>query len=249
MKISGKKIKELRIQKGISQVDMANVAEISRSAYIAFENKDSDTISLKSAIGISQKLGISLYDLFEIETPGTGTSEASVELEQLREKVKELEKRIEEKDLVIQHLQRDNKMLKYENALYRIFNNFIEIIQDELFILGVKEPERTPHPEIRIEGLKEIINSYIKAGYPDKKNILNILFSNIDFIEFIELKTSTKEDFIKECTLYLNKFFKVSETDVEKYVMYNVKTKWDSRVDKITKQLKDDFFNYWRESE
>ena len=127
MKISGKKIKELRIQKGISQVDMANVAEISRSAYIAFENKDSDTISLKSAIGISQKLEISLYDLFEIETPGTGTSEASAELEQLREKVKELEFQLEMKDYVI-------------DSQKAIRTNFIAELVNYIEIKSVKTP-------------------------------------------------------------------------------------------------------------
>jgi transcriptional regulator with XRE-family HTH domain len=249
MESLNERLKKKRKEIGLSQTVVAELAGITQSAYAQIENGNTKSITIEAGKGIAKALGVSFTELFEIEISGTGANESAAELEKLRDLVKEQGKRIEEKDLVIEHLQRDNKWLKYENALYRILNNFIEIIQDELFILGVKEPEREPHTDIRIEGLKEIIDSYIKAGYPDKKSILHILFNNIDFIEFIELKTSSKEDFIKECTLYLNKFFSVSETDVEKFIKYNVKTKWDSRVDKITKQMKDDFFQYWKDSE
>ncbi len=247
MNIPYEKIKSLRIQNGISQVDMANAAFMSRSAYIAFEKNGSENLPLKSAFGLAKALGLSFNELFEVGSLNVSETEDNSKIEILEEQIQNILKRADEREALISHLQRDNSWLRYENALYRIFSNFIEIIKDELLILGVKEPERLPHPDIRLEGLKEIIESFAKAGYPDKKNILRILFENIDFIEFIELKSFDKKEFIKNSTLYINKFMEIDESDVEKFVQLNVQTKWDPKNLMSSEKRRNDFFNYWKD--
>lgn len=70
MELLNEKIKKLRIQKNISQVDMANAAGMSRGAFIAFENgKESVNLSLRAAIEIAKALDVSFNELFEIEAP------------------------------------------------------------------------------------------------------------------------------------------------------------------------------------
>ncbi len=248
MVISSKKIKEQRIQKGISQVDMAKAAGMSRSAYIAFENRNetenkTETLSLTAAFGIAKALGISFNELFEIEVFVTNVSGAAGELEKLQERVKELEKRITEKDNLISLLQNENKWVKYENALNRILKNFTELINDEMYFEKTKDAKRIPIIEFRKENLKEIIDSYVSAGYPDEKDLLKILFTNIYFIQFYENKSASKDEFIKSCALYLNKFFKVDEQAVEKFVKINLITKWDPS----SSFSQNDYFSYWRD--
>lgn len=67
MKIPHEQIKRLRIQKNISQVDMAKAADMSRSAYISFEKNGSENLPLKSAVGIANKLNISFSELFNVD--------------------------------------------------------------------------------------------------------------------------------------------------------------------------------------
>lgn len=75
MNIPFEQIKNERIKKGISQVDMAKAAGMSRSAYVKFENNGSDNLSLKSAIGISEKLNFSFNSLFSIDEKSNERSE------------------------------------------------------------------------------------------------------------------------------------------------------------------------------
>jgi transcriptional regulator with XRE-family HTH domain len=249
METIGEKIRRIRKSKGISQMTVADTCNIKQSSYANIESGKTQNITIEIGKGIAKALDVSFNELFEIEVQGVSGSDVESLLNEKKAKIEDLQKQIEKTDKLNDFLQEENKWLKHENALYRIFRDFFETIQDELFILGVKQPERTPIPDMRIEHLKEIIAPYLKTGYPDKKSILSILFNNIDFIEFIELKTSGKEDFIKESTTYINKFFPVSENEVEKFVKYNVTTKWDTRPDKITNQMKQDFFQYWKDSE
>ena len=63
-----KQIKELRRQKNISQIEMAEATGMSRGSYIAFEKGYYSTLSLKAAIAIAQKLNTCFIKLYKIPT-------------------------------------------------------------------------------------------------------------------------------------------------------------------------------------
>ena len=218
------------MQKGISQVDMAHVAEISRSAYIAFENKDSENLTLKSAVGISQKLGVSMYDLFEIENHVAGTSEAAGELIQLREKVKELEKRIEEKDLVINLLKRENQKLTEMQAWDVVSEAFHELLDLEI---SMKYGEPTEKDKIILQKRIDEISGVLQK---EIDNALFYRYLSTDLLIGIfagsgllyEDDANSKSDYIKQITQYMTRFISVDENEVAIYFQTNEITKWDT---------------------
>ena len=241
------KIRELRKQKGINQKQVAESAGLSVAAYSNIESGISKSITIEAGKGIAKALDENFVQLFEISSPGTEIAKFEIENKVLQEKIKELEKWIEIKDKLINLLQDENESIKYENAVYKILNNFDELIADEKLIRAIPEPERTPDIELRIEMLKELFDNYIVEGFPSKKVLLNILFSNMDFISLMEDESENKEEFMKKSTSYLNQFIDVDANEVEKYMKVNLKTKWDNNFSRPWNQTKWDFRKYWKD--
>lgn len=247
MNLVSEKIKELREAKNLSQKKLAEIAGVSQPTIYNLEHGKADNITLSIGKNIAKALEVSFNELFDIENSIAGKSEAAAELDQLRAKVMELEKWIDIKDKLIKLLQDENESIKYENAVYKILNNFDELIADEKLIRSIPEPERTPDIELRIEMLKELFDNYIVEGFPSKKVLLNILFSNMDFISLMEDESENKEEFMKKSTSYLNQFIDVDANEVEKYMKVNLKTKWDNNFSRPWTQTKRDFRKYWKD--
>jgi transcriptional regulator with XRE-family HTH domain len=100
MVIPHEEIKKERLKKNISQVEMAEAAGMSRSAYITFEKKGSENLPLKSAVGIANKLDKPFIDLFQI-----GDSAPDGAINELHQKIKDLKIRLKEKDIIIESLE------------------------------------------------------------------------------------------------------------------------------------------------
>jgi len=155
MVLLNEKIKKLRIQKNISQVDMANAAGMSRGAFIAFENgKESVNLSLRAAIEIAKTLNISFNDLFEIEAPAAA---GSVDESLLKEKIADLQKQIEQKDDSIKKMQ--DELLNKNNEFIdevAFLHNYIETLFNQLIKLAENDRDRK-----RDEAVKELLQKYI----------------------------------------------------------------------------------------
>jgi transcriptional regulator with XRE-family HTH domain len=230
------KIRELRKQKGINQKQVADSAGLSVAAYSNIESGETKSITIEAGKGIAKALGVSFAELFEIETPATGTSEASAELEQLREKVKELEKRIDEKDLVIHLLKKDNQQLTELQAWDNISEELHKLLDYEI---GLKYGDSTENERVilqkkieeSINYLKKAVDNALVSRYIDIPVLLGIFIQSGILMED---EVNSKEEYIKECTLFFNRFFSVKQEDVAEFVEKNEITKWDT--DKL-KQL------------
>ena len=117
MKSLNDKIKNYRIQKRISQIDMVNAAGMSRGSYIAFENgKESVNLSLKSAIKIAKTLKLSFNELFGIENTTFKSKQNQKIIDKLNADLKEKNKQIEQKDLLIELLKKEIKLIKIKQS-------------------------------------------------------------------------------------------------------------------------------------
>ena len=59
----GKKIRELRIKKGLSQEKLARIADVSYNTIVKIESGESKNPTFKTMAGIAKALGVSLDDL------------------------------------------------------------------------------------------------------------------------------------------------------------------------------------------
>ena len=105
------KIKSLRLQKNISQVDMADAAGMSRSAYISFEKNGSENLPLKSAIGIAGKLKTPFNELFEIEANNPPLKEMEEVNANLLKELENCKKWLQDKELIIELLKKQLEKL------------------------------------------------------------------------------------------------------------------------------------------
>jgi len=69
MESINEKIKLLRKQRGISQVEVAKAAGINQASYSNIEKGDTKSITIEVGKGISRALGIPFAELFDIEAP------------------------------------------------------------------------------------------------------------------------------------------------------------------------------------
>lgn len=58
-----RRLKGLRVSKGLTQMDLANILNMPKSTYAKKENQKS-TFSIEEAIGVSKALGVSLEAIF-----------------------------------------------------------------------------------------------------------------------------------------------------------------------------------------
>lgn len=248
------KIKNYRKTKGISQIEMAKFIGISQAAYGKIESGFTKTVTIEVGKGIALALGVSFVELFDI-SPDVHFEGYDSALKAHQNVIDDYEKTIkslllqnEQKDQLIDFFKKEIKWLKYELAVYKISHHFFHLMDDEKFVRSIQEQERIPLVEDRKKDLKELIDSYVETGYPGKKEILEILFNNMDFIDVMELISTNKDEFIKNSTLYLNNFLTISVEEMEKYVNVNINTKWDPKNSYIIKK-RNAFSEYWKDTE
>ena len=115
-----KKIKQIRVSKGIKQKQVADKAGIKPSSYFSIEEGKTKNISIEVGKGIARALDIPFTKLFEIEDTGSEIEHLKATVYDLEKKVVDLMGRIEEKDLLIE-------MFKNEKVrISKILLNFLE---------------------------------------------------------------------------------------------------------------------------
>ncbi|HDR50862.1 MAG TPA: XRE family transcriptional regulator [Mariniphaga anaerophila] len=226
MKIPHEEIKRLRLQKSVSQIDMADAAGMSRSAYISFEKNGSENLPLKSALGIAEKLETPFNELFGIK----GNSPANVKLEQTIEekegKIKELQEAIQKNDQLIKLLQKENKELfkakaglelKENFGLYHETENQLREAKDE------KETEKLREYQKRVNGyfISKKISELLDSGVFSRFEILELIFENDRIVE--DMYYTGKHD-PENFANHLNIFMKITIEEVSSFLeMYEAK--------------------------
>lgn len=173
------KIKKQRIQKNISQVEMAKAAGLSRGAYLAFENSnDSKNLTLKSAKGIAKALGVSFNELFEIDFYGNDWQTKTQEnIDQLWNSLKEKNKLIEQKDLLIEMLQKEKD--RFKMSVIQSIANFwdLRLMEIENQINNTdSEKEKELLLISKNQALRNkdfMINNFISVGFLSQEDIDN----------------------------------------------------------------------------
>ena len=191
------KIRELRKQKGINQKQVADFAGLSVAAYSNIESGISKSITIEAGRGIADALGLSFNELFEIEVPfDYASEELKKDVEKLLEMLKagsnrisELEKRIEEKDLLIDLLKSDNQRIKNDIIKY------IKLIADyQIYALINLQPKLMLTDEQKSKIQKHVVDilhvfgfqQFVETGFMSKSEMQEIANKNWEILKSSE---------------------------------------------------------------
>lgn len=204
------KIKELRKQKGINQKQVADSAGLSVAAYSNIESGISKSITIEAGKGIAKALGVSFAELFEIETPGTVTSEASADVEQLRalvinyeNEIKVYQDRLKDKETIITSLKTEKKLFK-ENVIRSIdvmYESEVTEIRNKLKNCSDQTEKLTLETKLQkiIEAKKRMLKNYMYVGFLLEEDLANYYeqlgehYKSVNLIWEGELSESKKE--------------------------------------------------------
>jgi transcriptional regulator with XRE-family HTH domain len=189
METIGDKIRRIRKSKGISQNTVSEICGITQPSYANIESGKTQNITIEIGRGIADALGLSFNELFEIEVPFDYASEESKrDAEKLLEmlnntskRIVELEKRIEEKDLLIDLLKSDNQRIKNDIIKY------IKLIADyQVYALINLQPNLLLTDEQKSEIQKYVVDiihvfgfqQFVETGIMSKSEMQEIANKN-----------------------------------------------------------------------
>lgn len=210
MQSVSEKIRELREAKNLSQKKLAEIAGVSQPTIYNVEHGKVDNITLSIGKNIAKALGVSFAELFEIETPGTGTSEASAELEQLRNlvinyenEIKVYQDRLTDKETIIKSLKTEKKLFK-ENVIRSIdvmYEPEVTEIRNKLKNCSDQTEKLTLETKLQkiIEAKKRMLKNYMYVGFLLEEDLANYYeqlgehYKSVNLIWEGELSESKKE--------------------------------------------------------
>lgn len=117
METISEKIKRLRKSNGLTQKDMAKLLEISQPSYNNIENGANKSLSISVGQALSQILGISFIELFDISPDShfdnyqNALKTYNTALNDYEQTITSLHQQLEQKDLTIQSLNTSRKAL------------------------------------------------------------------------------------------------------------------------------------------
>ena len=106
------KIKGLRVQKGKSQTQMADLLGITQAGYANIESNSKVKLSLANAVGIAKALEIGFNELYDIDGDSQKIDDLNKEIETLKKRVVELDEQLNDKRQLIQFLSDRSELLK-----------------------------------------------------------------------------------------------------------------------------------------
>lgn len=118
METIGEKIRRIRKSKGISQIAVADTCNIKQSSFANIESGKTQNITIEIGKGIANALNVSFNELFEIEDLEQTVSDIENLLSEKNAKIADLQKQIEQKDLLIDLLKSDNQRIKNDIIKY-----------------------------------------------------------------------------------------------------------------------------------
>ncbi|NQU88185.1 MAG: helix-turn-helix domain-containing protein [Mariniphaga sp.] len=221
------KIRRLRIEKHITQVEIASAAKLSRSAYIMFEKGESETLSIKAGKGIAKTLDISFVELFEIENSGLESLNFQIEIKKLEKKIEDYEKRIADQDYLIEVLKNELNELKASLTW-----EGIEWLLDELVNLELKNKntnDKSLDSEIlqyETELIKQLEVSLEKQILSEEE-LFNLFSHSYPLRDFLLEENISKPEFAKKLADYINRFVKIEKQKIEKLYNNGLYNPWD----------------------
>ncbi len=102
------KIKGLRIQKGKSQTQMAELLGITQAGYANIESNSKGKLSLVFAVGIAKALEVGFNELYDIDGDSQKIDGLNKEIEALKKRIAELEELVGDKRRIIEYLTNDD---------------------------------------------------------------------------------------------------------------------------------------------
>lgn len=113
------KIKRLRIERRINQIELANSIGVSRSAFILMENGSTKSISVDIGKKLAEKLGVSFNELFEVENP---------ELETAKKEIERLKKSSDFNETILKLAGDQSKDIEYKSKLMDKLSKFVNLL-------------------------------------------------------------------------------------------------------------------------
>ncbi len=113
------KIKRIRVEKRINQIELANSIGVSRSAYILIENGSTKSISIELGKRIAKALEASFNELFDIENPDL---EKAIEANDKLNKELEFYQRLDSLD------SENTKQLEVKSKYMDRLSNFVKLL-------------------------------------------------------------------------------------------------------------------------
>ena len=102
------KIKVLRVKKGKSQTQMAELLGITQAGYANIESNIKGKLSLAYAVGIAKALEVGFNELYNIDGDSQKIDSLNNEIETLKNRIKELEEQLEDKRRIVSLLENDD---------------------------------------------------------------------------------------------------------------------------------------------
>lgn len=126
MKSVGEKIKQLRKSKGLSLKELAQKLDVSDTSLSKIETGKVDSIKIDTGKKLSNELGVSFNELFEIESPSVEIKSLQFENEHLKNEVDKLEEQLADKKRTVLFFQ---DTLDFFSMYAK--NSFNEILENE----------------------------------------------------------------------------------------------------------------------
>lgn len=182
-------LRELRIKKGISQLDVANKLGVDNSYYARQEKRGND-LTVKFVISVAEILDTKLPDLFKDDSDSSSTSADQIQNEDLR---KEIDKISSEKDFIAN---------TYEDYINSSIKHLFLTEYKKNTNTSVSAFEDIPYSELKSIFQNNLVNNYLVfVGL--KRNIIKIASLQRIFKEYMifvddQIKTGKKfSDYIK----------------------------------------------------
>lgn len=118
METMNEKIKRLRKQKGLSQVEVAKAAGITQSSYASIEKGDTKSITIEVGKGFAKALGMTFNELFDIESQNIDN--LNNQIKELNEKFKKISESYTSERLMIKNIVLSVSDQNFKRSIVRI---------------------------------------------------------------------------------------------------------------------------------
>lgn len=189
MESLNEKIRRIRKQSGLSQIEVAKLAGINQASYSNLENGDTKSISIEVGKGISKALNIPFNELFDIEISKTDTEL----IESLKYENDKLKKEINDKSMLVDLLTKEKTILtEFWLTMWISDFSFAMSFIDDLISKATTETDR--------QSLLQKRNDIKRIFYKNKDYCIRVNhFSESDFENhFKEIKTYSQSNLHRE---------------------------------------------------
>lgn len=196
MESINEKIKLLRKQRGISQVEVAKAAGINQASYSNIEKGDTKSITIEVGKGIAKAFGIQFSELFDIEISNPQDSVLESEIATLKTQNQDLIDKIKEKEKLIDLYERINQ--NFKGSVIAACHD-AKIINGWNFLKGIEDKEQADYLGANfLSFIESFLNNLIERGVINQAEIDSFNKRYYEFVKTVRIKPADQSgDFIK----------------------------------------------------